>query len=206
MCKYEKSMVFEKELNCINNSCLREFVSEILDSLPDYFYHIGASTSGKFHPSYTIGEGGLIKHSKAAVLIAQDIFKSELYKFGEYNRDIVTSSLILHDGFKCGFTGSHTTFEHPLLMKNYILEFAHYKHYEGKRLYQIEKIANCVASHMGKWNTSKYSDVILPLPQSDMEKCVHLCDYLASRKYLIFDFDVYYEVDKILQKNNSQKI
>ena len=54
-------------------------------------------------------------------------------------------------------------------------------------------IARAVASHMGKWTTSKYSDVVLPRPKTDIQKCVHLCDYLASRKHLIFDFDVYAE-------------
>ena len=54
-------------------------------------------------------------------------------------------------------------------------------------------IAGAVASHMGKWTTSKYSDIVLPRPKTDIQKCVHLCDYLASRKHLIFDFDVYAE-------------
>lgn len=192
MCNDKNSIVFEKELSCISNTILRNFVSVILDSLPGYFGHIGASTSGKFHPSYTIGEGGLIKHTKAAVLIAQDLFVSEIYNFNEYDKDIVTASLILHDGLKCGLNGVHTVFEHPLIMKNYIINYARHNYCKEKDLDQIEKIANCVASHMGKWNTSKYSDKILPIPKTEQQKCVHLCDYLASRKYLIFNFDIYY--------------
>ena len=71
-----------------------------------------------------------------------------------------------------------------------------YDGYSDRRedcLTNITEIANAVASHMGKWNTSTYSDDILPVPETDIQKCVHLCDYLASRKHLIFDFDVYAE-------------
>lgn len=42
---------------------------------------------------------------------------------------------------------------------------------------------------MGKWNTNNYSDVVLPLPLTLTQKLVHMCDYLASRKQINFNFD-----------------
>ena len=53
----------------------------------------------------------------------------------------------------------------------------------------LKEIRDNVASHMGKWNTNDYSDVILPLPLTLTQKLVHMCDYLASRKYLNIKFD-----------------
>lgn len=185
---------FATELSFITNDNIRDFVSFVLNDLPDYFRHIGASTSGKYHPAYTIGEGGLIRHTKAAVAIAQDLFRADFYNFTDTDKDIVTSALILHDGLKCGMWEDRTAFNHPLLMKEFIMK--KYDEYSGCRedcLTDITEIANAVASHMGKWNTSTYSDDILPVPETDIQKCVHLCDYLASRKHLIFDFDVYAE-------------
>lgn len=198
---------FVTELGFITSEKIRDFVSFILDDLPDYFRHIGASTSGKYHPAYTIGEGGLIRHTKAAVAIAQDLFKADFYSFTDNDKDIVTSALILHDGLKCGMWEEHTAFDHPLLMEDFV-----YKKYEeyikNNNLNDINNIsdllfgenvhtiAQAIASHMGKWTTSKYSDIILPVPKTDIQKCVHLCDYLASRKHLIFDFDVYNEETK----------
>ena len=98
----------------------------------------------------------------------------------------------------------HTAFNHPILMRHFILE--KYAEYVNKNnincmtnaldLYfgtRVLTISDAVASHMGKWNTSKYSDDVLPTPETDIQKCVHLCDYIASRKHLIFDFDVYDE-------------
>ena len=52
-------------------------------------------------------------------------------------------------------------------------------------------IANCIHSHMGKWNTDyRTKREILPKPKTVVEKFVHTCDYLASRKYLEFKFDI----------------
>ena len=94
----------------------------------------------------------------------------------------------------------HTAFDHPLLMSDFILkkygEFVEKNNMNNIILdlhfgTKVMAIADSVSSHMGKWNTSKYSDAVLPTPETDIQKCVHLCDYLASRKHLIFDFDVY---------------
>lgn len=52
------SITFARELNYIKNERLRSFTDYVLDKLPDYFRHIGASSSGKYHPSYTLGAGG----------------------------------------------------------------------------------------------------------------------------------------------------
>lgn len=191
---------FAVELGFISNTRIRDFVSYILDNLPDYFRHIGASTSGKYHPAYTIGEGGLIRHTKAAVAIAQDLFRADFYNFTDNDKDVVTAALILHDGLKCGMWEDHTAFDHPLLMSDFILkkysEFVEKNNMNNIILdlhfgTKVMAIADAVSSHMGKWNTSKYSDVVLPTPKTDIQKCVHLCDYLASRKHLIFDFEVY---------------
>lgn len=207
------SEIFKRELGFIQDNKLRDFVSYVLNDLPDYFRKIGASTSGKYHPIYTIGEGGLIRHTQAAVAIAQDLFRADFYKFNQNQKDIVTSALILHDGLKCGMWEDHTAFDHPLLMRDFILKkYGEYiKEHNLQNILNILdlnfgnsilQISDCVASHMGKWNTlQRYcendledkSRIILPLPETDMQKCVHLCDYLASRKHLIFDFDVYNE-------------
>ena len=44
---------------------------------------------------------------------------------------------------------------------------------------------------MGQWNTDKRENIILPKPKSEVEKIVHLADYLASRK----DIDISFEDD-----------
>ena len=53
-----------------------------------------------------------------------------------------------------------------------------------------EIIAKNISTHMGQWNTDyKTQREILPLPKTKMQNFVHICDYLASRKCLEFNFD-----------------
>lgn len=47
------SETFTTELSYIVNDNLRNFIAQCLDGLPNYFRHMGASTSGKYHPAYT---------------------------------------------------------------------------------------------------------------------------------------------------------
>ena len=42
---------------------------------------------------------------------------------------------------------------------------------------------------MGEWSTDKRSSIVLPKPETEMQKMVHLADYLASRKDIEMQFD-----------------
>ena len=53
----------------------------------------------------------------------------------------------------------------------------------------IRKMCSLIESHMGVWNTSKYSKVVLPLPTTELQRYVHRADFLASRNYLNVSFD-----------------
>lgn len=190
------SETFIKELNYIKDDELRNFVSQVLDNLPDYFRHIGASTSGKYHPTYTLGEGGLVRHTKAAVGIAKELIRAELpftNIVDDIETDVVYSSLILHDGLKCGMWEDKTAFDHPVLMSNFIKEMADKLNYNDKPF--IRMICKCVETHMGKWNTNPDYNFTLPTPKTGLQQLVHLCDYLASRKNLEYKFDIEGSVD-----------
>ncbi len=43
--------VLQKELDFISNDVIHDFVSVALDKLPEYFWSVPASSSGKYHPS-----------------------------------------------------------------------------------------------------------------------------------------------------------
>ena len=61
--------MFTEELNYINDMRIREGAKILLDGLPEYFYTIPASSTGKYHPDFASGEGGLVRHTKVAVRI-----------------------------------------------------------------------------------------------------------------------------------------
>lgn len=192
---------FQAELESIENETLRVFVKWCLNILPDYFYEVAASSTGKYHPSYALGEGGLVRHTIAAVRIANELFRNNtVQNFSKAEKDIIRVALLLHDGVKHGVDGSaYVVSTHPLE----VIKFLEDKYFEVEEeelpqevidvmeddcWYQI---AECIKSHMGEWNTDyRTGEEILPKPKTELQKFTHMCDYLASRKCLEFNFNV----------------
>ena len=181
-----KQDVFKKELGYIKDSDVKESLAFMIDKIPDYFFTIPASSTGKYHPGYALGDGGLVRHTKAAVRMAIELFG--IYKFPEHTKDLIIMALVLHDSVKKGYKKEeqYTRFDHPLVACDFIRD--NQKELKiGKD--DVEFVCECISSHMGRFNTSDYSDVILPLPKTPEQKFVHMCDYLASRKVIGVEFD-----------------
>lgn len=53
----DKIKVFETELKWIQNPEIRNFAEKAVSLLPDYFFEVAASSTGKYHPTYAIGPG-----------------------------------------------------------------------------------------------------------------------------------------------------
>lgn len=180
-----KREVFKTELSYIVDEDIRESLAILIDKIPDYFFTIAASSTGKYHPSYALGDGGLVRHTKAAVRMAYELFG--IYKFPQREKDLIIMALVLHDSVKKGEEESkYTLFDHPIIAKEFIEK---YKSELKLTKEDIEFVGECITSHMGRFNTSDYSDVILPLPKTPQQKFVHMCDYLASRKVININFD-----------------
>lgn len=203
------SKVFEVELNRINDERVRISASFVLEMLPDYFYKIPASSSGRFHPAFSLGEGGLVRHVKVAMRILEEMFRDKAFgEYSDYKKDLMRMALLLHDGFKSGLEYSgHTAVDHPVIMADFIVN-------NQEQLFispeDAEFVASLVRSHMGPWNTDKDGHVIMPTPKSKEELLIHLCDYIASRNFLNVAFENNEIVDsadrpKTLEKTYQEK-
>lgn len=184
-----KSTIFNNELELIKNDRLRRSCEVLLNELPDYFYEIPASSTGKYHPKFALGEGGLVRHTKVAVRIAYEIIKTQSIGnvFTDDEKDLILISLMLHDGLKEGFPKEkYTKFDHPILAANFVKDKANLTELTSE---EVKLISTNISSHMGEWNKSDYSDVTLPLPKNKYQKMVHMCDLLASRKFINVEFD-----------------
>lgn len=179
-------------LNTIVNDDIREFAKVLVEGLPNYIWEVGASSTGKYHPAYSLGLGGLMRHQIAVVRFLNYFFELEQYntKFTSREIDLMRIAGLVHDGRKSGEQSDYekskfTKFDHPLQMANVIRSF------DGQYLNhdEIEFVAHCVESHMGMWNTDKKSSTVLPKPMDEYQCFVHLADYLASRKDLTMAFD-----------------
>lgn len=185
----EKIKLLEKEINFINNPRYKKSAESLVDLLPDYFFSVPASSTGKYHPSFAAGDKGLLKHTKVAVRIAKEFFSDESITgaYSNNEKDLMILALIMHDGLKSGLEKSeYTKFEHPLLVCDFIKEHKDKLELNEK---EIEFLYHVISSHMGPWNTNNYSNVVLPKPQSTHQRFVHMCDFLASKKFLDVKFD-----------------
>ena len=185
---------FKTELSYIKNDNIRESGKILVNMLPDYFFEIPASSTGKYHPKYTTGEYGLYKHVKSAVKIAKELLNLEMYQniFSEDEQDLIILALILHDGFKSGIIKEkYTRFDHPLIMANFIENNKDKLTLTSKHL---NILTNNIKTHMGQWIYDYKGDKILDKPKTASQKFVHLCDYLASRKFLNVEFNENLEI------------
>lgn len=171
---------FNEELRLIKNTKIYELAIEAIELLPTYFFEIPASSTGKYHPAYALGEGGLLRHVKASVRVAENLFR--LYSFTDDEKDLIIVSLILHDGWKQGENGTgNTTHKHPLTAVKMLRENIKIDG-DMEKFGYLNIICGNIATHMGQWTTSKWDSTVLPAPETEMEKFVHLCDYIASRR------------------------
>ena len=64
------------EIHYIKDFHLQNLVaSYLIEYVPDFFWEIGASSTGKYHPAFSQGEGGLVRHTKAVVAFANELLR-----------------------------------------------------------------------------------------------------------------------------------
>lgn len=183
-----KSEMFNIEMNYIKDSRLRENLSILLDLLPDYFYEVAASSTGKYHPNFALGEGGLVRHTKVACRIAYELFNDDaLQNFTDNEKDLILISIILHDGLKHGISkNEYSQFDHPIIMANFIRNNKDKLTLDDD---EINFITSCIETHMGPWTSDYKGNDVLRKPTSKYERFVHMCDYLSSKKFIDVKFD-----------------
>ena len=181
--------IFEKEISYIKDSKRREDIRNLLSLLPDYFYEVPASSTGKYHPDFALGDGGLVRHTKVAVRMAIELLNNNSVgmKFSDSDKDLIIMALILHDGVKSGMEHSkYTKFDHPLLVSKLIMEN---KDKVSLEIDDLRKLCSMIESHMGEWTVDPYTkEDVLPKPKNAEQRFVHMCDYLASRKFIDVKF------------------
>lgn len=186
--KIDKVSVFNKELSYIKNDRFLNNIKTIIKMLPDYFFEIPASSTGKYHPKFALGNGGLVRHTKAAVTIAHNLLNNKtVNKFTDDEKDLIIMALLLHDSFKSGYPQEkYSRADHPLLVVNFLKDNKDTLNFEE---YEFEYLCGCIVSHMGEFNKDYQGNVILPLPKTKEQRFVHMCDDLASKKFLNMNFD-----------------
>ncbi len=183
MTNEEKVALFEREIAYMEIENIKDFFKAAITLVPDYFFEVPASSSGKFHSALECGFGGLVYHTRAVAKVANYLVNLQQYKskLNEVERDCVICAALLHDCIKHDWENKtgFSVHQHPMLAAEFIKT--------DERLDWIvsdearELIGDAVASHSGEWTTSNRSKVVLPTPQTLVQELVHLSDYIASR-------------------------
>lgn len=172
-------------LGLFEDELVKQLTVELMKGVPDYFWKVGASSTKKHHSENERGEGGLWRHTEALCYIAKDLYRSDLFKLTRRQLDLAYLALHLHDTFARGeIEGPHTLTEHPILAAEYV------RHHHASRVlpaHEIELICKAIERHMGKWMYDYEGNKVLDAPETEIEKFVHLCDYIGSRKILSFN-------------------
>ena len=186
---------FKKELDYIKDKNIKNSLILILKELPDYWFSVPASSTGKYHPKYALGEGGLLRHSKAAMRIGFELLENPTIgdKYTSHEKDLMLLALLVHDGLKSGNPQErYTRFDHPILMANFILD--------NKEKFELNDedatfVADVIKTHMGPWIEDYNGNVVLEKPKTKYQNFVHMCDYLASKKCLLVPFNDNNEIE-----------
>lgn len=172
--------LFEREINLIVDEDLRMAVKSYMEECaPAYFWTDGASSSGKYHPQFAQGLGGLVRHTKAVVMFAEELLRMSSYCYmKEEYRDYVIAACILHDTCKYGWLDEPDKKEYknhaPLAAANFCGWCESEIGYHPS-----EFLTSAISSHMGQWSTDKEDR-----PFTSIDRCVHMADYMASRSFI----------------------
>ena len=173
-----KSKYFEREIELIKNEDYKKFVTHYLDNIcPSYFWEIGASSSGKYHPSFSQGQGGLVRHTKAVVMFAEELLRmsSYMYMLEEY-KDYVIMACILHDTCKYGMVEyDKSLYKDHSKNASALVNEAWYDYFGVEAPTFLLSAIRC---HMGQWSEKE------DRPFTNIDRCVHMADYMASRSFI----------------------
>lgn len=191
MTNEEKVTLFEKEIAYIGGDNIKEFFKQAITLVPDYFFEVPASSSGRFHSSLECGFGGLVYHTRSVAKIANYLVNLNQYKskLSDNERDCVICAALLHDCLKHDLENKtgFSVHQHPMIASEFIKTDERLNGIIDEEVRTI--IGDAVASHSGEWTTNKRSKVVLPSPQTLVQELVHVSDYIASRGdiHILFD-------------------
>lgn len=177
----EKSKFFEREIQNIESEDLRDFVRFFFnEKMGDWFWKSGASSSGKYHPAFAQGEGGLVRHTRAVEWFVEELLRMSSYAYmkAEY-KDYARVAALLHDTRKYGGENDEDKSrypEHGRLAADAVAAawLSFFDQGEAPEL-----LLMAIRSHMGQWTENRDDR-----PFTNIDRLVHLADYMASRPFI----------------------
>lgn len=164
----------------------RSLAEYLIEQLDDYWFIKPASSTGKYHPKFNNGEGGLVRHSLNVCMWWQQMyraFEQELTSFSGRDDiyDLGLIACLFHDAKKYGDAEENSRWvkkDHDVRsMKWFLHNVEIYEHMNDMNFDNkaINYIANAIDHHNGPWSTHG-------APRTIFERLVFICDYASSQK------------------------
>ena len=201
MTEEQKVAVFQPYLDKFETDEMRLYCADMIKQIPDYIFEIASSTSGKFHNKTQCQIHGQVYH----IIMFEEILnylldlKCNQEKFkSPRQRDAMRCVAFFHDAHKTN-GGQFTVHEHPMIAGAWVRETKVEHDIDASAK---EAIARMCERHSGEWTSSKRSAVVLPEPENEMERMIHMCDILSSRSNIDMQPPEY--LNEIFDDNNVE--
>jgi hypothetical protein len=148
----------------------RETLDALARGVPEYFWHVPATSSGYYHNPFSRGQHGLWIHVKMGFAVYERLVRSKVEQglLTEHEADMGRSALLLHDMLKYGHKydeGDSTVKNHDKLAGHWLRQHTELP----------QPVIRAVERHNGPWYAG-------PEPETELEHLVHESDMVASTK------------------------
>ena len=171
--------IFKDEIDAIQDVELQDFLNYYFTCrTPEYFWTIPASKTGRYHPVFAQGEGGLVRHTKAAAMVLEQLLRLSSYAYmNDAYKDYARAAILLHDTCKYGVQDS--------IAENSKADFAHHGEIAAENVADAwidfsggekcpEMLYLAIRAHMGQWTEKEFR------PFTPLDRLVHQADYISS--------------------------
>lgn len=173
---------FEREIQNIESEDLRDFVRFFFaDHVGAWFWESGASSSGKYHPKFAQGKGGLVRHTRAAAWFVEELLRMSSYAYMKAAyKDYARVAILLHDTRKYGDgdTDDKDCYKYHGALAATAVKNAWWEFF-GADSECPELLLMAIRSHMGQWVEDRDDR-----PFTNIDRLVHMADYMASRPFI----------------------
>jgi len=178
----EPAAALDVEVDGIGDVRVRGFARYCLARVaPPYFWSAPSSFTGKYHPGWANGPGGLVLHTRVVAHTAGDLCRA--FGVERLRRDQIVAAAILHDLFKFGREGpDRCTFteyrRHDYLTRRWVEEALREAGMSGKLRSEggkLRRVLEIMEPHLGKWSRSKVGKL------DRAQRLLHVADYVSSR-------------------------
>jgi len=180
----DAATIFKDEFALITDLAIQKFVSQVFDFFtPNYFESAPASITGKHHPQISLGQGGLVRHTKLAVWWGVKL--SKVWGLSQNDLEVIVAALLLHDLQKFGPTLSSDgtkSIDNPNATHGLIFSKKLFEYVIGHMSLNEWKIVDAIRYHMGRWTAPESKDTPEQFLHSPTRLIVHLADYVAAQK------------------------